>query len=386
MSLKIAIDARWIFEKISGIGEYTTELIYSLSSLPGDEEYIVVFNNKDILSEFNDNLGNSTSRVSCLYVPWGIYHPLSHIFLSGLLKKKGVKVFHSPGFMIPFYSSGISMIVTIHDLIPIAFPEFTPKAKKTRFYPIFKWIVSRAVSASDQIIVVSENSKRDLLKFYNLREEKVNVVYNGVGERFLNFENPKNCTSLKEKHSIEGPMILYIGRRDPYKNLEGLIRAFYEMKSKGPGNAVLVIAGDVDSRYPEPERLVNEFGLKEDVFFTGYISNEDVLSLYSEADVLAVPSLYEGFGLQILEAFAMELPVVASNTSSIPEVAGDASILVSPENTSMIADALSSVLTNDDIRKDLIEKGKERVKSFSWNESARKTLNIYRCAAKEKNI
>jgi glycosyltransferase involved in cell wall biosynthesis len=224
------------------------------------------------------------------------------------------------------------------------------------------------------IITDSLASKEDVIRHLNIREsrrENVKKVYCGVSERFRPSEQ-------KNKNENEQRTILYVGRTDPYKNLNTLVRAFAEAKDACPFPIALTIAGSCDIRYPEPSSLAKELGVENAVRWTGYLTDEDLIRAYQSADILVHPSRYEGFGLQVVEAMACGVPVVCSRAGSLPEIAGDAAILIDPDDTQAFAANIQKVLTDKELASELSLKGKQRAADFTWSRTAGDILAIYR--------
>ena len=203
-----------------------------------------------------------------------------------------------------------------------------------------------------------------------MQQSWVRSIHNGVSEGF--FPPPDQPSDGARKRSI-----LYVGRAGPYKNLTGLIRAFARLRELCPAPVVLQVAGSPDSRYPEAPSLARELGVEEGIEWLGYLSDDDLRKAYQDADALAHPSLYEGFGLQVLEAMACGTPVVCSDRGSLPEVAGDAALLVDPENTESLAQALLVVLTQPQVADGLVARGLDRAAEFTWERTARQTLAVF---------
>ncbi len=408
--MKIGIDARWIFETISGVGKYTASLIEYLARVDKDNEYLLFFDRPDlrdrlILKAGLENRPNFQTKL----ISYGLFSLANQLFMPRVLNSEGIDVFHSTNFMIPLFGFKGKMVVTVHDLIPLLFPHYTPRARKTRFFALYKLIMKLAARRADCIIAVSENSKNDLKRALNLFDEKVAVVYNGIDLKYkpAGGYNPPispfckggeegDLKEVREKYAISpaAKLILWVGRPEPYKNLGALIKAFSRI-SEGV-NCCLVIAGEEDERYPETTELVKELGLdhvrnfalqktKKDtsngarkmVVFTGYLEEEALIDLYRTASLFVLPSFYEGFGLPVLEAFACGVPVIASDRASLPEVAGDAAILIDPEDVDALVREMKNVLGSEDLRSELIAKGLRRAKEFSWEKTARETLKVY---------
>ena len=264
--------------------------------------------------------------------------------------------------------AGLPFIVTVHDLERICFPFSTQEAGEE----ISLEKDAQAIRKAEAIIAVSENTKKDLLKYLQIPDNKITVVHNGV-----------NHESFKPTYRpvLSSPYILYVGSERPRKNLGRLLEAFAELK-KVPGftDLKLIKCGDPgrsDSFRDVTLQKIKELRLDSEVIFIDTISDDMLSAYYTSARVLVYPSLYEGFGLPVLEAMACDCPVIASNVSSLPEVAGDAALLFDPYNTSDMYNSMKSILTDDILRDNLVKKGRIHCKAFSWQQTAVKTLNVY---------
>ena len=404
--MKIGIDARWIFEAISGVGKYTAALIEYLARVDRDNEYLLFFDRPDLRDRLMLKAGlKDRPNFRTKLISYGLFSSANQLFMPRVLNSEGVDVFHSTNFMIPLFGFKGKMVVTVHDLIPLLFPHYTPRARKTRFFVLYKLIMKLVARRADRVIAVSENSKNDLKKALNLFDEKVAVVYNGIDLKYLlgqaglpaARERDESLSREVRKRYLISPdakLILWVGRPEPYKNLGALVEGFSRI-SEG-ANCCLVIAGEEDERYPETTELVKGLGLDhvrnfalqktkkgisngagKRVVFTGYLEEEALIDLYRTASLFVLPSLYEGFGLPVLEAFACGVPVVASDRASLPEVAGDAAILIDPEDVDALTREMKNVLDSEDLRSQLRAKGYRRAKQFSWEKTARETLRVY---------
>ncbi|TAN36188.1 MAG: glycosyltransferase family 1 protein [Verrucomicrobia bacterium] len=381
--MKIVIDARWIFPELSGIGLYTQELIRALAQLDRQHEYVLLFQYPEVMQRVVACAGLvAAPNFRTELVPFGIFSLASQIRLPGLLRRWGADVFHSPNYMIPFRAfprcgRRTHCVVTIHDLIPLLFPEWTPKAKKTRLLPMFRCIMQAVGVRADLILTVSEASRRDILRVMRIpaaRQEKVLAIPNGVAAEYQPPATPQ--TGARKK------TILYVGRFDPYKNVIGLLVAFEQLRRQMPGAVRLVIAGAPDPRYPEALAFARRHNLETDIEWRGYLNGRQLVEAYQQADVFVLPSRYEGFGLTVLEAMACGTPVVCSNVSSLPEVAGDAAILVAPDDATKMTEAIRRVLTEPELAATLREKGVRRAAEFSWRRTAEMTLRAYASSLK----
>ena len=323
-------------------------------------------------------------------IPWGAYRwrlttALRHFL--GLSMDRffaGVDLFHATEHLLPRFSK-VRTVFTLHDLIFLFHPE-THK-------PLNRWFLTlmmpRFLRAADAIIAVSECTRRDAIRFYGITEEKITVIYEGVSPRFRP-ASPEAVRAVREKYSLPEHFILYVGTIEPRKNLTALLEAFHHFLATCSSLSApcdlrpatcdlrLVIVGKKGWLYESFFHRLRELGLDDRVIFTGYVPDEDLPAIYSAADLFVFPSLYEGFGLPVLEAMACGVPVVCSNTSSLPEVAGDAALLVDPTDVRALAGAMERVLMDKHLRAELRAKGLERAERFTWEGAARETLEVYR--------
>jgi glycosyltransferase involved in cell wall biosynthesis len=277
--------------------------------------------------------------------------------------------------MIPFHAfprrrlGEIRCVVTIHDLIPLMFPHYAPRARKTKFFRLFRRIMLETAMRADMILAPSASSRNDIIRHLKIppgRHGRVQTIYEGVDSFFTPDGEDKPSSKT----------ILYVGRLDPYKNVVGLVEAFALVQRAIP-DASLRIIGPRDERYPEASERIQELDLASKVRWDGYVEAGDLREAYRSARVFTLPSRYEGFGLPVLEAMACGTPVVCSNVSSLPEVAGQAALQVSPDDPVALADALKRVLTDSSLAADLRRKGLERADAFTWDQTARATQSAY---------
>jgi glycosyltransferase involved in cell wall biosynthesis len=235
-----------------------------------------------------------------------------------------------------------------------------------------------AARKANRILTVSEASKRDILRFFDVPSDKVVVVYNAIDERFLAPPAPDRMDLVKQRYQLDHPFVLYVGNIKPHKNIERLIGAFGRARQRGcEDDLKLVIIGDEISKYPALRHTVHQHKLDKHVRFLGFQPMETLAAFYRLARAFVFPSLYEGFGLPPLEAMACGAPVVTSNVSSLPEVAGGAALLVDPYDVEAIAHGICQAVTDQTLRTDLIRRGHERARSFSWAQSVKKIHEIY---------
>jgi len=385
--MKIGIDARWIFPEISGIGAYTRELVKHLAQIDTANSYVLFFedpaiSDRTIVEANLEKAKNFTTQL----LPFGVFSLKNQLNLPGILADSGIDVFHSTNYMIPFLAfprrrrGKIKCAVTIHDVIPLIFPDHAPKSKKARFFPIYKRLMIEVGIRADAVVTDSESSRFDVIKYLRMAGQShalVKSIYCGVSPRFKPPEGGRKMDSASAAQNKRKRTILYVGRSDPYKNLATLIMAFFSAVKMCPFPVELVIAGSVDPRYPEAAKLTSELSMEGSVKWTGYLSDDQLVAAYQNADVLVHPSKYEGFGLQIVEAMACGTPVVAGNAGSVPEISGDAAILLDPEDVNGFADKIQLVLTDSNVWNSMSEKGIAQASKFTWARTAREMLSVY---------
>src|SRR5262249_35870934 len=289
------------------------------------------------------------------------------------LRREGVSLFHAPHYVLPPLVACRS-VVTIHDCIHLMFPQYLPNRAALAYA---RTSIRMAARRATRVMTVSESSKRDILRFVDAPADKIDVIYNAYDERFSVEPREADVVRVAERYQLHDEFVLYAGNVKPHKNLERLLAAFHLVRQRGLDHLKLVLIGDEISKYAALRRAVHKHQLHKYVRFLGYMPEETLAVMYRLAGVFVFPSLYEGFGLPPLEAMASGTPVVTSNVSSLPEVAGDAAILVDPYDPNAIADGIYRVLTDADLRKDLRRKGVARAGMFSWEQSVRRVRRIY---------
>ncbi len=273
----------------------------------------------------------------------------------------------------PPLASRVPVVVTIHDVSYEAHPEWFRWSNRLSFRLFSRW----AAKTARRIITVSEYSKTEIMKHYRTPENKIRVISEAVGEGFQRILD-KNCLDqTKQKYNINRPFILFVGQIHTRRNIERLLQVFYDLKTKKKIDHQLILVGQNIWPFLDLDSRIKENGLEGEVIYLDYIPRPDLVGLYNLASVFVYPSLYEGFGLPPLEAMACGTPVVSSNVASIPEVVGNAGLLVDPYNAGELSEAIWSIINNPALRSDLIQKGFERVKQFSWEKAARETLRVY---------
>lgn len=367
--MRIAIDARGIsWYRGTGIGTYTNNLVNSLLKIDRENTYNLYWSGENF-QEFRKNnskiimTSNKHHRFFEQY-----YFPRN-------LDYEKVDIYHIPqnGIGLNSYIH-CKKVVTIHDLIPFLMPHTVGRGYLLKFLKQMPSIIEK----SDAIITVSEWSKKDILRFFPMDPNKVHVTPLATDLKYKVLDKIKCKNTLSKKYNINSPFILYIGGFSPRKNVKMLVKAFKETYNDLPQKYKLVIVGSYKGEGNEILKLVEDLNLSQYVTFTGFVDEVDLPLFYNACSVFVYPSLYEGFGLPPLEAISCGAPTISSDTTSIPEVLKDCGILINPNNLHELRDAIGKVLTNNNLRNNMIKKGLKRSSEFSWDKTANKTLNVYR--------
>lgn len=356
----------------AGIGRYVQELTTALLAIDPENEYVAFYNHPaeaqvdpplDRLRHLTTNLPDKPWRISVLLAQFARLSQ-DRIF-------PGIDLFHATDNLLPRLLR-LKSVFTLYDLTFLIYPETHTSLNRwflTLMMPHF-------LRDADTVIAISESSKQDAVRLYGLDEAKIRVIYGGVNSRFRP-ASPEAISAARQKYSLPKRFILYVGTIEPRKNLETLLEAFASSEFV-INNWQLVIAGKRGWLCGPILGRVRELEIEERVVFTGYVLDVDLPTLYSAADLFIFPSLYEGFGLPPLEAMACGVPVVCSNTSSLPEVVGNAALTVDPYDIQQWIRAVRRALSDEQLKLEMREKGLERVKRFTWERTARETLEVYR--------
>jgi glycosyltransferase involved in cell wall biosynthesis len=364
--VRIGIDARKLRD--FGIGTYIRNLLRQLGRLDTQTDFVVLCRPEDraVVAAIGENFRAVAASA-------GNYSLAEQIAIPLALRREGVTLFHAPHYVLPPLVHCPS-VVTIHDCIHLMFPQYLPNRTALAYARTSLRLAARRAT---RVLTVSESSKRDILRFVDTDPGKVDVIYNAYDERFGVAPPEEDVESVRERYQLHDPFVLYAGNVKPHKNLERLIEAFHLVRQRGHDRLKLVLIGDQISKYAALRRAVHRYQLHKYVRFVGYLPEDTLAVMYRLASVFAFPSLYEGFGLPPLEAMASGTPVVTSNVSSLPEVAGDAAVLVDPYRPEAIADGIHRILSDDALRDQLRVKGPLRAQQFSWAQSVGRIREIY---------
>jgi glycosyltransferase involved in cell wall biosynthesis len=366
VSARIAIDARKLHDY--GIGTYVRNLVREFARRPTDDTYVLICHPDD--AEFVRNLGPGFEAWPDASANYSVREQLT-VPLD--LRRARCDLFHAPHYVVsPLIQCPV--VVTIHDCIHLRFPQYLPNRMAYLYARTFMAIGARRAR---RIITVSQASKDDIQHYLHAPASKIEVIHNGLDARYLSTPTETDLDNVRDRFILNAPFILYAGNIKPHKNVERLIDAFALLRRDGHQDLKLLIIGDELSKYPGLRRLVHRHHLHAHVRFFGFVPDATLAALYRLASIFVFPSLFEGFGFPPLEAMASGTPVITSNVSSLPEVVGDAALLVDPLDPSAIAAAMARVLGDAGLRRDLIARGHIRARSFSWTDAAERTRAIY---------
>lgn len=373
--MHITIDYTPAVRQAAGIGRYTRELTAALAKLDRHNEYtLFCAGESPPLGDWPENFRVRTSNVPARWLTAGWHRlglPLAAETLVGTCD-----LFHSPDFTLPPLKTARG-VVTVHDLSFLRFPEHADPGLRA----FLAKAVPRSAARANRVLADSESTKADLVGLLGIDPGKISVVPAGVDARFRPVRDTMKLEQVCQRYRLPEWFILFVGTLEPRKNLPRLITAYAQMRRHTGLPHQLVIAGKPGWLYQEIYEQVTKEGLSENVHFIGFVADDDLPALYTLADLLAFPSLYEGFGLPPLEAMACGTPVVASNRSSLPEAVGSAGLLVDPENIDALADALARVLGDAPLRVRLADLGRAQAARFTWQAAAERLLEAYRLAA-----
>jgi glycosyltransferase involved in cell wall biosynthesis len=374
--MRLGVDARLMYHQPAGISRYTLHLLQAMAELDNVDEFTVFQHRKDKVALIR----RPNFRRATLYAP--AHHWLEQYFLPAELLLFRLDLLHSTDFIPPLYWRGKS-VITVHDLAFLHYPYFLT-TESAAYYGM----IDRAVVRADHIIVPSEHTKQDLIGQMGVPADKVSVIYEAADPSWGPLPLPQTRQAITQKYRIPETYVLFVGTIEPRKNVAGLLQAFARLRDQYglAGDTGLVIAGSKGWLYDETLETVRTLDLEQRTHFLGRVPDEDLHKLYVGARCHVHPAYYEGFGLPPLEAMACGTPTIVSNVSSLPEVVGDAALLVNPRDTEEIAVALQRLLTDDALHAELREKGLQRARTFSWEKAARRTLEIYRQVVQARTL
>lgn len=378
--VRIGFDARYINDRYHGIGRYAFQILESL--IAASPEYtFVIFRGNDPDSRFDWNSLASWSNVEVQPGPRSLYWPQEQILWPWLFHKNRIDLFHSPYFVAPMIATQ-PCIITVHDLIFDRYPEYMPFSWSR---PYYRLLMKMSTRQAHRIISVSRATAQDLEHYYNIPLHKIQIIPEGVDTGFKTCNEQHQVTSIRHHYNLEKSYILTVGARRPHKNLSSLVEAFAGLLPDF--NHDLVFVGPADRRFPDEARnAVARLGIQARVHFLDWVPEEDLPALYSQADLVVLPSLIEGFGLPALEAMACGTAVIAADNSSFPEVIGSAGLLVNPHDVEIMRNSIARLLADPSLRLSLSQAGRHRATHFTWDTAALHISQLYRSVLQEAHI
>src|SRR6185369_14453405 len=347
---------------------YVLGLLGALLKIDSENEYVVFYNDAANLGRFPQAKEISLSGTSPVPRLWR-----EHVLLPLACRRERIDLLHCPKSAIPFYSF-CPTVVTLHDLIPLRHPETEKFA--ARIY--WRLQIPIAARRSSYIITDSEHARQEIMADFKVAPERIKAIMLGFNPAMLERREPSAATDVRAKYGLPQKYILYVGTIQPRKNIDTLIEAYYRLSQGRMNMPKLVIVGRKGWLYDKLFARISELGLVDEVIFTGFVPDEELPYIYDGARLFAYLSFFEGFGLPPLEAMACGIPVVTSDATSLPEVVGDAGVAVPPADVDKIVAALARILDDAAYANLLGQRGRERAQRFSWEATARETLEVYR--------
>jgi glycosyltransferase involved in cell wall biosynthesis len=354
--MKILFDARVLGDQMHGIARYCLNLLKRLLDQKEGHEYSILINRPQVRAWFNPSI-----PVRFIATRIKLYSLQEQVLIPFLLRSEKFDLFHSPTYSIPLVFSGKG-IITIHDLIHLLFPEH--HGLKHRLY--YSLLVRRSVSRCVKVFTVSEHSKQDIIRLLQGVDERIDVIPNGLDPQW----HPRTMElSFADRYGLGQGFLLFVGNPRPHKNFLRVLEAFEKLIREEAYGGKLVVVGLHPHECPE--------SLRDRVIFFPHCNDQELGLLYGGADLLAAPSLYEGFGLPVLEAMACGCPVLVGNRGALPEIVGEAGVLVNPQEVDSIKEGFRKIIFEPDLRFLLRERGLRRAQHYSWEETAQKVLSTY---------
>lgn len=359
----LGLDGRKYFD--FGIGTYVQQIVKQASTLRPDFNGILYTSPEDA---GHISVGEPWTKA---VVPFGKYSVSELTRYRSRVRRDRIALFHSPHYTLPFGLHRRS-VVTVHDIMHLRFPQYFAPHQRAYAY----LMIRHAVMHAGAVATDSNFTRSEILSLFPHAESRIHVIHLGVGEEFTRVRDRELLNGFRKRYDLREPFVLFVGNDKPHKGLNVLVRAVHALVNGHSDVQVAVVGGE-----PGPEASINRYiaetGISSKVRFLGRIPSTDLVLAYNAAAVCACPSEYEGFGLPALEAMACGTPVVVSNAKALAEVAGDAAVSFPCRNERALRDALAKVLTDEGLRNELVRKGMERAKQFSWTETARKTFALY---------
>lgn len=370
--MNFCFDARAATPHFPGISRYIKNLVHGMIAELQLDDTFDILHGFDQSANWIQGLPRDASW-SVSRLPATPFSLTQQWQIPGILRKIGANIYHSPYYLMP-YRPGVPTVLTVYDLIPLQFPQHVSAHVRL----LFRLSMTLALKASNQVIAISDSTRRDFIRYFPQSQEKIQVIHLAAEGKF-HPPSKEEIKRVRKRFSLPDNYVLYLGINKPHKNLVSLVKAWAKIIRDFPTNwGKLVIAGAWDDRYLESKLLASDLNLNQDILFLGPIPEKDLPGIYGGARLFVFPSLYEGFGLPVLEALSCGTPVACSRVSSLPEVAGEAAVYFDPNDPDNIAEVLIYSLENKDFIEELKSRGKEQAAKFSWQRTAHLTGQVYR--------
>ncbi len=366
MAYRIGIDARKLTD--FGLGTYIQNLVHSLAEIDSENHYVLFVgpHQRQLLELLPDNFELMVETAP-------MYSVRELVALSWRLKRCRLDLYHATHYVLPVWVP-CRAVVTIHDIIHLLYPEFLP-GPLAFFYA--QRMIRRGLMRGDRIIAVSQNTKTDLMDYFEVDGEKIRVIYNGVADHFRERLPDDQRRTLLEALEIRGPYLLFVGNPKPHKNLDNVLRAFARAQQLKPFEATLVCVGDRGGSDFKLRQRAERHGIADRLQLVGHVDVDTLRALYQGAQLFLYPTLYEGFGLPVVEAMASGVPVITSNNSALKEIAEGYAELVDPLDVEEMARTIARCMADEEGRSALARLGARRAQDFRWRLAAERTLETY---------
>jgi glycosyltransferase involved in cell wall biosynthesis len=376
-NMKIGVNALFFQFQATGCGQYLSHLLNALAEIDHHNEYILL-GPQPIQSHPVKAYPYHAHPVPALFSQSDNLEKVVWEQFTGPLaaRREKVDLWHVPYFAPPLFPL-MPTVITIHDVISMRLPAYQPNSKVKAYTNL----IAHAAQRSTHIIAPSMHAKQDIIDTLKLPAERIRVIYEAAGTEYRPVTDPDTLATARARYGLGKRYIFYLGGLDQRKNIPQLVRAFARLYAQiADPNLQLLIAGNPDKHkgalFPDPRPIATELGISAQIIYS-YIEEEDKPALYSDASLFVFPSLYEGFGLDPLEAMSCGAPVVCSNRTSLPEVVGDAALSIDPDNLQEFVEAMYRVLTNSELQADLRARSLQQAKRFDWHKAAEQTLAVY---------
>jgi glycosyltransferase involved in cell wall biosynthesis len=380
--MHIALNCQLLSMNVTGVTRYISGLVRALPRVDLAHKYTLLVSRR-VPERLLPQAPNVEWRVTHFPINGTKTRILWEQFVQPLeVASRGFDVIHYTDRSMPWLPTGIPSVSTIQDISYASLPETYTWGKV-----LYNEITARIAAArADRMITASENTKSEVVRYLKVPEEKIRVICDAVDNMFQPVPSAEVLQEARQRLGLPDRMILYVGSLNPRKNLVTLIRAYAELKRTTDLPHKLVLVGPSEWKSDPVFHAVKDLGLESEIYLLGFVPDSELVCLYNLADLFVFPSLHEGFGLPPLEALACGTPVVCSNSASLPEVVGEAAIMVEPTDVKELAQAMERVLTDPDLAQQLRGKGLERAQLFSWEKTARETLKVYEEVARKGDL